>query len=276
MDLAAPVAFVPALDALQTRVGDTPEIALVLGSGLGSFADTFRDATSIPYTEIPGMPASSVPGHAGQLVLGRVGTRRVIAMQGRVHLYEGHDASAVVFGVRLMRLLGAHTVILSNAAGGIRADLKPGDIMLLDDHLNLTGHNCLRGANDPALGPRFPDMSEVYSRELREHAEACAERVGLRVKRGVYAGVLGPSYETPAEIRMLRTLGAAAVGMSTVLEAIAARHMSAQCLGLSCITNLAAGASNELLSHEEVQITARAMEKDLARLLTLAIEELPT
>ena len=175
MDLAHSAnRFARALDALRPQLAEPPEIALVLGSGLGSFADTFTDARSIPYTEIAGMPMSTVPGHAGRLVFGRIGQRRVVAMQGRVHLYEGHDPSLVVFGVRLMRQLGAHTVVLSNAAGGIRSDLEAGDLMLLDDHLNLTGHNSLCGPNDPLLGPRFPDMSEVYSRELREHAHACA------------------------------------------------------------------------------------------------------
>jgi purine-nucleoside phosphorylase len=277
MDLSAgSVGFAAALGALRPRLRNTPEIAVVLGSGLGAFADTFADAQSIPYTDLPGMPESRVPGHAGRLVFGRVGERQVVAMQGRVHLYEGHDARAVVFGVRLMRLLGAHTLLLSNAAGGIRHDLRAGDLMLIEDHLNLTGHNCLRGANDPTLGPRFPDMSEIYARDLQEHALACAERCGVTLQSGVYAGVLGPSYETPAEVRMLRTLGADAVGMSTVLEAIAARHMQASVLGISCITNPAAGLSSTPLSHEEVQDVARANEARLTRLFTTLIETLPT
>ncbi len=264
-----------ALETLRAKTQKAPEIALVLGSGLGAFADTFVDAQSIPYTQIPGMPGSTVPGHAGRLVFGRIGARRVVAMQGRVHLYEGHDASAAVFGVRLMRLLGAHTFVVSNAAGGIRAGMRAGDLMLIDDHLNLTGHNCLRGPNDPLLGPRFPDMSEVYARELREHAQGCAQRLGVTLTHGVYAGMLGPSYETPAEIRMLRTLGADAVGMSTVLETIAARHMQARCLGISCITNLAAGMSQSALSHDEVQDVARAVADELSRLLHAVITELP-
>jgi purine-nucleoside phosphorylase len=280
MDLTrAPRSFVPALTALTARLHEpdrAPELAIVLGSGLGAFADTLAEAQSIPYTDLPGMPVSSVPGHAGRLVFGRIGTRRVVAMQGRVHLYEGHDAQSVVFGVRLMLLLGAHTLLLSNAAGGIRSDLRAGDLMLIEDHLNLTGHNCLRGPNDPSLGPRFPDMSTVYARELREHALACAAHVGVPLARGIYAGMLGPSYETPAEIRMLRALGADAVGMSTVLEAVAAKHMQASVLGISCITNVGAGLSADALSHDDVQLVARGNEARLSRLFSALIEELPS
>ncbi len=253
----------------------TPEVALVLGSGLGPFADTLTDSHSIPYTQIPGMPQALVVGHAGRLVLGRCGDKRVVAMQGRVHLYEGHTPEQVVFGTRLMLLLGARTLIVTNAAGGIGAKLQPGDLMLIEDHLNLSGHNCLVGHNDESLGPRFPDMSEIYDRSLLELATRCAQRLGFDCVRGVYAGMLGPSYETPAEIRMLRTLGAHAVGMSTVLETIAARHMGARCLGVSCITNLAAGLSSTQLSHGEVQETARASETRFKALLRAVIEELP-
>ncbi len=254
----------------------SPEVALVLGSGLGTFADTLTDKLCIPYTQITDMPRAAVVGHAGNLVLGRCGQRRVVAMQGRVHLYEGHTPEEVVFGVRLMLQLGARTLIITNAAGGIRDDLAAGTLMTIEDQLNLSGHNCLLGPNDETLGPRFPDMSEIYDRGLRALTHELAARLGQPCKQGVYAGMLGPNYETPAEIRMLRTLGADAVGMSTVLETIAARHMGARCLGISCITNQAAGLSTRPLSHDEVQDTARAAEAHFKRLLNAVIEELPS
>lgn len=268
--------FAAALSVLSAEQPEAPEVALVLGSGLGKFADTFAEQKTTPYTDIPGMSASTVVGHAGRMVHGRVGGRRVIAMQGRVHLYEGHSPAAVVLGVRLMLKLGAGTLIVSNAAGGIAPQLAPGALMLIEDQLNLTGRSPLIGPNDATLGPRFPDMSEIYDAKLREHALRSAQRSGVPLARGVYAGLLGPSYETPAEIRMLRALGADAVGMSTVLETIAARHMGARCLGISCITNLAAGLSKDTLSHAEVETTARGAETAFARLLTDVIEELPT
>ncbi len=242
-----------AVETLKKHGAQPPEVALVLGSGLGAFGDTLAARQVLSYAQIPGMSASRVQGHAGKLVLGKVGERSVVAMQGRVHLYEGHPEARVVFGVRLMLALGARTLIVTNAAGGIRADLGPGTLMLIEDHLNLTGRNPLSGDNDASLGPRFPDMSEAYDRGLLDTTTRVAARLGMTVARGVYAGVLGPSYETPAEIRMLRTLGADAVGMSTVLETIAARHMGARCLGISCITNHAAGLGQAVLSHDEVQ-----------------------
>jgi purine-nucleoside phosphorylase len=210
------------------------------------------------------------------MVQGRLGGRRVIAMQGRVHLYEGHSPQAVVFGVRTMLRMGARVLIVSNAAGGIGAHLSPGALMLIEDQLNLTGQSPLLGPNDEHLGPRFPDMSQIYDAALRSHATRCAERLGIPLTSGVYAGLLGPSYETPAEIRMLRTLGADAVGMSTVLETIAARHMGARCVGISCITNFAAGLSAQKLDHREVEATARSVEGDFVRLITTFVEELPT
>jgi len=247
-----------------------PRVALVLGSGLGAFADDLEGRVAIPYSEIDGMPASRVAGHAGNLVLGRAEGVDVVAMQGRVHLYEGHTPQDVVFGARLMVALGAETMIITNAAGGIAEGLAPGDLMGIEDHLNLTGHNCLVGANDDELGARFVDMTTAYSRDLLAVAERCADGLGFRLARGVYAGLLGPTYETPAEIRMLRTLGADAVGMSTVLEVIAARHMGARLLGMSCITNLAAGLGGETLSHEEVQETADRV-RDRFRALLMAV-----
>ena len=262
-----------ALAVVRGRISQPPELALVLGSGLGALADTLGDRLCIPYTEIPHMPQSAVAGHAGNLVLGELRGRRVAAMQGRVHLYEGYDARQVVFGVRLMLKLGANQLIVTNAAGGIRAGFQPGDLMLIDDHLNLTGHNCLLGPNEAELGPRFPDMSAAYDPEWNSRAIAIAGRLGQSIQRGIYAGLLGPNYETPAEVRMLRTLGADAVGMSTVNEVIAARHLGAQVLGISCITNLAAGLSSHRLSHAEVENTARASRERFSRLIEVVVEE---
>ena len=246
--------------AVKQKIGFVPQVALVLGSGLGGFADTLEGSTKIPYAEIPGMPSSAVAGHAGNLVLGTAEGTRCVAMQGRVHLYEGHEPRDVVFGLRVMIRLGARTVIITNAAGGVAPSFVPGDLMLIEDHLNLTGMSSLTGPNDDDMGPRFPDMSEAYDRGLRELALSAASAGGFQLVRGVYAGLLGPSYETPAEIRMLSRMGADAVGMSTVLETIAARHMGARVLGISCITNKAAGLSPVPLSHAEVQETA-----DMAR-----------
>jgi purine-nucleoside phosphorylase len=265
----------PALEVLRTRITETPQVALVLGSGLGALADVIEDGQSVSYTEVPGMKASAVVGHAGRFRAGKLFGRSVVAMQGRVHLYEGHSPAHVVLGVRLMLQLGAKTLLVTNAAGGIRSDLTPGTLMVIDDHLNLTGQNCLVGPDDPALGPRFPDMSEAYDPQLRASAQRVATGMQLPIATGVYAGLLGPTYETPAEIRMLRTLGADAVGMSTVLEVIAARHMGARVLGISCITNLAAGISNKPLSHAEVEETARESRERFARLIQGVLTELP-
>lgn len=244
-----------ALGALRGRA-PAPRVALVLGSGLGAFADTLEARVAIPYGEIPSMPQSGVQGHAGNLVFGRAEGVDCVAMQGRVHLYEGHPTSDVVFGLRLMIKLGADIVIITNAAGGSNASYEPGDLMVIDDHLNLTGRSSLEGPNESALGPRFPDMSTAYDPKLRALADEVAAAGGYRLQHGVYAGLLGPAYETPAEIRMLQRLGADAVGMSTVLETIAARHMGARVLGVSCITNKAAGLGHASLDHSEVQEVA--------------------
>lgn len=261
-------------DDVRKNVTVRPRVALVLGSGLGGFADQLEARAVLPYRDIRGMPPSSVEGHAGNLVFGRVRSLDVVAMQGRAHLYEGHDPPEVVFGVRLMLHLGASTVILTNAAGGIDRAFEAGDLMLIRDHLNLTGRSCLVGPNDDMLGPRFPDMTTPYDPELREVAHAVAEARGFSLREGVYAGLLGPAYETPAEIRMLQVLGAQAVGMSTVLEVIAARHMGARVLGLSCVTNLAAGLGLGPLSHEEVQATAARTRHRFEDLLTGVLEKL--
>ncbi|MFK7990768.1 MAG: purine-nucleoside phosphorylase [Sandaracinaceae bacterium] len=251
-----------------------PAAALVLGSGLGSFADTLEDKVVVPFDQIGGMPVSAVSGHAGNLVLGRVGELPVVAMQGRVHLYEGHRAAEIVFGVRLMRTLGAEALLITNAAGGCGDGFAAGDLMRITDHLNLTGRNALEGPNEEALGVRFPDMSQAYDPELGALAESVAKDAGFSLQQGVYAGLLGPTYETPAEIRMLKTLGADAVGMSTVLEVIAARHMGMRVLGVSCITNLAAGISKELLSHDEVKETADRVRDRFEGLIRGVLERL--
>ena len=272
-DLPTQAALDRAVDAIGASKAEAPRVGLILGSGLGAFADTLLARRAIPYARIPGMPSSHVAGHAGNLVFGRVGDTPVVAMQGRVHLYEGHVADDVVFGARLLARLGAHALIITNAAGGIDSSFAPGDLMLIDDHLNLTGRNCLVGPNDEGLGPRFPDMSRAYDPMLRAVTVDAAARLGIPLKRGVYAGLLGPTYETPAEIRMLRTLGADAVGMSTVLEVIAARHMGVAVLGISCITNMAAGMTESTLNHEEVKETADRVRERFVALLDVVIRD---
>jgi purine-nucleoside phosphorylase len=260
-----------AADAVRARRPETPDVAVVLGSGLGDFADTLQDAVHMPYADIPHWPVSTVAGHAGRLVLGRVGGRQVAALSGRVHAYEGHDQATVVFATRVMARLGVRRLILTNAAGGINTGFAQGALMVIDDHINLTGSNPLIGPNDDRLGTRFPDMSEVYSRRLRAVADASAEAVGVAVSHGVYVAVHGPSYETPAEIRAFRTLGADAVGMSTVPEAIAARHAGLEVLGISCITNMAAGVLPQPLVHDEVMATARRVRGSFIALLEAII-----
>jgi len=248
----------------RSTAGKAPRIGLVLGSGLGALADELGDAVRLPYASIPHHPTSSVVGHAGNLCLGELGAVPVACMQGRVHAYEGHPLSRVVFGVRLLAELGCHVVLLSNAAGGIAERLQAGSLMRIDDHINLMGDNPLRGPT--ARGPRFSDMSFAYDSELGAQCEAAAREAGVALERGVYVGMLGPSYETPAEIRMLRALGADAVGMSTVPEVIALRQMGVRVGAVSCITNLAAGRSSEPLSHVEVEATAARVKGDFSRL----------
>ncbi|MDB4974257.1 MAG: Purine nucleoside phosphorylase [Myxococcaceae bacterium] len=259
---------------VRRQIATEPRVALVLGSGLGGLADAFERRVSIPYSDIPGMPQTSVQGHAGQLVAGLLEGVEVVAMQGRLHPYEGHSLEHVVLGVRLMLRLGASTLIVTNASGGIEPSLRPGALLAITDHINLSGLNCLAGPNDPELGPRFSDMSQAYDPALVELASEVASEQGIELARGVYAGVLGPSYETPAEVRMLRVLGASIVGMSTVQEVIAARHMGARVLGISCVTNAAAGLSDEWLSHADVERTARASSARLTRLICGVVERL--
>jgi len=243
------------------------DVAVVLGSGLGDFADQLGGAFTIPYGDIPHWPASRVIGHAGKLVGGDIAGRRVLALSGRVHAYEGHDLQTVTFAMRAMGRLGVARVILTNAAGGIAPRCARGALMVIDDHINLMGDNPLVGPNDERFGLRFPDMTYVYSPKLRAIADDTAASLGLAIQHGVYVAVLGPSYETPAEIRAFRTLGADAVGMSTAPEAIAARHMGIEVLGISCITNAAAGVFPEPLHHAEVMETAQQVKGQFIALL---------
>ena len=261
-----------AVAAIRERTALEPRVAVVLGSGLGGFADRVEAAVEIPYTDIPGWPGSTAMGHAGTLVLGTFAGTPVAVMKGRAHLYEGLAADRVVFGIRALRSLGASTLVLTNACGGIREDLTPGDLVLLSDHLNLQGTSPLVGLNDDTLGPRFPDMSAAYDPGLRALARAAAERLGQTVSEGVYAAWLGPAFETPAEIRMMRTLGADLVGMSTVPEVLAARHMGIRCLAISCVTNMASGILPEPIDAGHVlRVGAAAQE----RLTALLAEVLP-
>ncbi len=252
---------------IRTRTSLEPRVAIVLGSGLGAFADEFDESVAIPYAEIPGFPASTAEGHAGRLVIGKVAEVPVVAMQGRVHFYEGYSLEEVTFPIRTFKLLGVKTLLLTNAAGGINVQLSQGALMVISDHLNLMGVNPLRGPNDERFGPRFPDMSEAYSRELQEAVIEEARTLGIEIRRGIYAALSGPSYETPSEIHMLRACGADAVGMSTVPETIVARHMSMDVLGISCITNMAAGISDEPINHAEVMETGRRVRTMFTQLL---------
>ncbi len=263
-----------AASAVLARCGTPPSTAIVLGSGLGDFADSLGDAVTIPYGDIPHWPVSRVIGHAGKLVVATIHGRRVAVLSGRAHFYEGHDMATVVFATRVMARAGVRELILTNAAGGINTGFASGALMVMDDHLNLMGTNPLVGANDERLGPRFPDMSEVYSARLRRIADAAATSRGVAVTHGIYAGLHGPSYETPAEIRYLRAIGADAVGMSTVPEAIAARHMGVEVLGISCITNMAAGVLPQALVHSEVLETAQRVKGAFMALLEGIVERL--
>ena len=256
---------------IRSRISVEPRIALVLGSGLGGFADDFEEAVGIPYEDIPGFVRSTAQGHAGRLVIGKIDSVPVVAMQGRVHYYEGYSLEEVTFAVRTFGLLGVKTLVLTNAAGGINVQLTQGALMVISDHLNLMGVNPLRGPNDERFGPRFPDMSAVYSAELQELVVEEAKAIGVEVRRGIYGALSGPSYETPAEIHLLRNLGADAVGMSTVPEAIVARHMGLEVLGISCITNMAAGISDEPINHEEVMATGDRVRETFAELLRRVI-----
>ena len=256
---------------VNARTELRPRIAIVLGSGLGAFAEQLEGARAIAFALIPHFPQSTVPGHSGKLVIGKVAGVPLAVMQGRVHAYEGYSSEEVTFPVRVLGRMGVKTLVLTNAAGGINEGLKQGQLVLISDHINLSGRNPVAGPNDERFGPRFFDMSEAYSERLRLLAHDAAKEMEFRLDEGVYLSVLGPSFETPAEIRAFRTLGADLVGMSTVQETIVARHMGMEVLGVSCVTNMAAGIQKEPLSHEEVMATGRAVEAQLAGLLRRAV-----
>jgi purine-nucleoside phosphorylase len=262
---------IPALDAavsaIRERTRVEPLVGVVLGSGLGGFADAIEDPVEIPYADIPGWPSSTAIGHAGTLVIGSASGTPVAVMKGRAHLYEGHPAEKVVFGVRVLGRLGIRTLVLTNACGAIDATLEPGRLVLLADHINLQGTSPLVGPNDESLGPRFPDMSDAYDPELRAAAHEAAARVGLELPERVYAAWLGPAFETPAEIRMMRVLGAHLVGMSTVPEVLAARHMGLRCLAISCVTNMAADVLAEPIDHTQVLAVGARAQESLTALL---------
>ncbi|MDP5273711.1 purine-nucleoside phosphorylase [Chengkuizengella axinellae] len=259
---------------IKDKLEQSPEVGLVLGSGLGVLADQIEEATDIPYEEIPHFPVSTVEGHDGKLVIGKLEGKNVLMMKGRFHMYEGYSDETVSFPIRVMKELGIKTLIVTNAAGGVNTLFEPGNLMLIHDHINFTGKNPLIGPNDSELGVRFPDMSEAYSKRLRVIAEAVSSELSIKLQQGVYIGLLGPSYETPAEIRMLRVLGADAVGMSTVPEVIAARHAGIEVLGISCISNMAAGILDQPLSHDEVMETTEKVKEQFLGLVKGIIPKL--
>lgn len=260
------------VDFLSPRISVRPEIAIVLGSGLGAFADKIENPTSISYHDIPHFQPPSVDGHEGRIVFGSIGGVPVAVLQGRWHFYEGHSMNSIVIPTRALAGLGAHTLFLTNAAGGVNLNFKAGDLMIIEDHINMMGDNPLTGKESPLFGPRFPDMSEPYCKECIGALKAAGERLKIPLQKGVYIGLRGPTYETPAEVRMLRILGGDAVGMSTVPEAIAARHLGMRVAGISCITNMAAGIEEKTLDHAEVQESAG---KAIEQLSSLILEALP-
>lgn len=261
-------------ESVKKRIDFEPQVALVLGSGLGDYGDTMKIVDALEYSEIEGFPVSTVPGHRGRFIFGYVGDVRVVCMQGRVHYYEGYEMSDVVLPIRLMKLMGAKVLFLTNAAGGVQLGMKAGDLMAITGHIATFVPSPLIGENIDELGPRFPDMSEVYNRDLIQIVKKQAIEVGIDLKEGTYVQLTGPAYETPQEIAMLRMLGASAVGMSTVCEAIAANHMGMKIVGISCITNLAAGITPFTLTHEEVQRTADEVAPKFKALVTRVIEEI--
>ena len=256
------------LKCVREKVDFVPDVALVLGSGLGDYADTMKVVSDLSYKDIDGFPVSTAPGHKGRFIFGYVGDTKVVVMQGRVHYYEGYDISDVVLPIRLMKLLGAKTLFLTNASGGINPDFEAGDLMLITDQISQLIPSPLRGENMAELGVRFPDMSHIYDEKLQELARKCAKNHGIELKEGVYIQTPGPNYESPAEIRMAKTMGADAVGMSTACEAIAANHMGMDIIGISCISNLAAGISPTPLTEEEVLEAASKVSKKFTALVT--------
>ncbi|MFD2116023.1 purine-nucleoside phosphorylase [Paenibacillus yanchengensis] len=256
---------------IREQIQSNPEIGLIMGSGLGVLGDYIQQSVTIPYEDIPHFPLSTVEGHAGELIIGELSGKQVVLMRGRFHMYEGYEPALTAFPVRVMKQLGVQSLVVTNAAGGINLAFASGNLMLISDHLNMTGKNPLIGANDNDLGPRFPDMSEAYSERLRAIAHEVAKEQSITLQEGVYAGLLGPSYETPAEIRMLRILGADAVGMSTVAEVIAARHSQMEVVGISCISNMAAGILKQPLSHAEVMDTTEKVKLQFLSLITALV-----
>ena len=259
---------------IRARAHAEVSVAIVLGSGLGAFAEDLTEATAIPYNEIPGFARATVEGHAGQLVIGKAGEVSVAAMQGRFHFYEGYSLEEVTFPIRVLKLLGVRTLVLTNAAGALNVEFAPGSLMVISDHINLLGANPLTGPNDDRFGPRFPDLTLVYAPELQNMVIEEARAMGMEMRRGIYAALSGPSYETPAEIHMVRTLGADAVGMSTVPEAIVARHMEMRVIGISCITNLAAGVSNRPIDHSQVMAIGARVRGQFTELLRRVVKRL--
>ena len=259
---------------IKTKTDAIPTIGLILGSGLGVLADEIENPVKIKYNEIPNFPVSTVEGHEGQLVIGNLQGKTVVAMQGRFHYYEGYSMEMITFPVRVMKALGVETIFVTNAAGGANKDFKPGDLMIITDHINLSGNNPLIGPNDNRIGTRFPDMSEAYTKEYVELAKKCADKLNIKVQEGVYAFFSGPTYETPAEVRMARILGADAVGMSTAPEVIVASHSKLKVVGISCITNMAAGILDQPLNHEEVIETTQKVKEEFLALVKTIVSEL--
>ncbi len=262
------------LSFLAPKVQTAPKIGLILGSGLGGLVEEIDSPQNVPYAEIPGFPVSTVEGHTGQLVFGSLRGQAVVAMQGRFHFYEGYAPEQLTFPVRVMQRLGVESLVVTNAAGGINKDFTPGDLVLISDHINLMGANPLLGVNIPEFGPRFPDMSQAYNPELRELAKTVAAEQGISLKEGVYCGLAGPSYETPAEIRFLRIIGADQVGMSTIPEVLVANHAGLKVLGISCITNMAAGILPQKLNHQEVMATAELIREKFKRLVSAIVKQM--
>ena len=256
---------------IRAHVSIRPAIGLVLGSGLGGYADTLEDAVRIPYSEIPNFPIPTIPGHSGALVFGTKGGQEVVVLQGRIHYYEGLPQQEITLPIRVLAALGVKAVVLTNACGGVNLDFKPGDLMLISDHINYSGANPLIGPNMDEFGPRFPDMSDLYTASLRAQIKEKAQEAGIFLREGVYAMYSGPNYETPAEIRMFRMMGADTVGMSTVPEAIVAGHCGMQVVGVSCVTNMAAGVLPVKLSHEEVTETANRVKEVFQTLIDLIV-----
>lgn len=263
-----------AVEFIKTKITENYEIGIILGSGLGTLGEKIQNPQYVDYKDIPNFPVSTAPGHVGRFVFGTLNNKKVMCMQGRIHLYEGYPVESVVMPIRVMKMMGVKTLIITNAAGGINENFDVGDIMVISDHINFTGRNCLIGKNDDRFGVRFPDMSFGYSPELSKVAFDCAKKLGIKLQKGVYIGCTGPSYETPAEIRAFRIMGADAVGMSTVQEVIAANHCGINVLGFSLISNKAAGRSGERLTEEEVLTIGKQKSEEMQTLITKIVGEL--